>query len=724
MKTLNLATAPIWRFCDETGHHTRMSLVEVLQSDTLLYHAPLVGYLTDIQHELLASILQVAVDTIWLKGLPTEHFGQLVNSHYQSVDVKPTIRKIFDTLKEIEGFSLTGLGAFMQMPQTWSVGCRKLPIAKLMWPYIPKYDPKSTAKGLRRPDRIPSKFGPDLTALYLFSACTLARSGSLYWTSGNLANRNLVHLHYGVTLRQKLFCAVLPGISKEWKPLQPLLWIPKCKNNGGLDYKMRPPSWYNLIGSRIISGTANSRFFLANAIILSPPGDGKCDISGKTSKVFDSYFHLTEPSIQKKVSALCRRKKEIKVAGIMGRMFKNCHHPSISIIPVDKKEAHHFYKLQPSNSNSFPPWALLTFVSYYPSAVIKELKTVINASMTKTTADLHLFSLRYDAKNQDVKNIIQCRDLELSIQNNNLKDVVYLTQITIRKIHYLQKGIRFLLSHHSNGKPKKNIPNKHFNLLTSNLENEIWDGADRLYAHFLEKSSSSANSHEIFQTETTRSIDNLTNKIWNNFMDNKWKSGLKSIPEWKSAYKATRIVIGGENLKTSKSFYDNIATVKASRAFAREYLTLKSHEKHRLQRSSAPYESRYFWRCIKKAKKEDSKLYEPFYENLLFLLEYITPSEEGINVGRMLSTHSCHIDIKHVEAILSLSDRESIIDTLGYILRKLSFKTGSQITLDFGVLFYDLSIFPFRSDYVKRSWANQYFNWISDQTMENSNVST
>jgi len=64
MHDVNLSAGRMWSFADDSGDVIRLSLPDVLLSDVPLHHSPLPGYLASIQHELLSSILQVAIDKL------------------------------------------------------------------------------------------------------------------------------------------------------------------------------------------------------------------------------------------------------------------------------------------------------------------------------------------------------------------------------------------------------------------------------------------------------------------------------------------------------------------------------------------------------------------------------------------------------------------------------------------------------------------------------------
>ena len=442
MQNLRLTTGSFWRFTDSSDQAIYTSLPELLLTDTPLHHAPSIAFLSDIQHELLASILQVTVDSIWPGGLTQNLFRKLITTEC-SKNIESILREICDALYSLKGFSLVGNGAFMQIPAAWGTAFNQKSIAGLMWPFIPNIN-SADAKGLRRMPNVPAKLGPDITALFLFSSCTLPKGGLQYWSIGNLTGRSIVHYHYGKTLRQRLFSAVLPGFSKYWKPSRRIPWIPKCKNNRGLEEDNKPPFCRYIISTAQLGGTANIRFAQARAIVLDPPELGHCDISNEYNYVFSSYRLLTEPAVLERITAHLPRSRKIKAGGIMRSMYKKVDHPSVSTQLDDGKtnSKNAFAKTLPTYGFLLPSWAIPPFVHFSPSQVIQALQTTLSKAKPNRSSDLHLFLLRYANGKQDVKAIATyCHTCCDFFDTKQLELTIHLTTITTHAIQKVQNAV-------------------------------------------------------------------------------------------------------------------------------------------------------------------------------------------------------------------------------------------------------------------------------------------
>jgi CRISPR type I-E-associated protein CasB/Cse2 len=711
MQSLNLATSKIWSCEDDTGDSIRLSLPEILLFNYPLYHAPSFGYLAPLQHELLSSILQCCVDSIWPKGISKKHYSQLINIEDIQL-IYPLVLRICHELKRIQGFSLAGNSAFLQMPTAWKKSGNKMQIARLMWPFIPNTHKTSQAKGIRRLAPVPAKLGPDLTALFLFSSCALPKGGTRYWTIGNLAGRAILHAKHGRILRQQLFSSVLPGYSPHWKKLQPLPWISQCMNNGGLGFDDRPPFLPYLTGKKKLSGTANLRFFQARGIMLDPPESGVCDVSGEFIPVFTSYHLLEDRAVHKQVMGYTKSKKskKIKAANVLGKMFTKATHPSVSGNPPgtlrDNKDKNIKFNF-PYHGYSIPAWAVMGKVLPFPSQTIQAHNGIIPSPPELDTCNWSFTQLKYAAKQQDARGLFQYHFPEnIAFATHKMEQAAFLEEATDTSIQQVRSGMRLLSSRRNSNQRHKQNTSEQVNHDMLSISQQLWNTADTLFYDFLVIEPDT----KTWQIEVTFSLKNEMHRCWHRFLENNWDSKPLSFEDYKRGYRATRIALGENYMDYDRSYLEANPVVRAGRAFAQAYQELSTSERSQLLNESTPYISGFFWICMRKARKEDPDAFQRIYEQVLPLLADIIPVHNEKNIGRILAEQKRYVHQRRMELLFSEEDRDMLLDILLQLFHIISSKNGRAIKVDFGVLLLDLTQFHFRPGTVIRRWATDYFS--------------
>lgn len=706
MQNLNLSSDPIWLFANESGDTIRLSLPDILLFDAPLFHAPNFGFLASIQHELLASILQVAVDSIWSKGIRKKDYSRLICTE-RSRELGTLIQLICAVLEKLKGFGLVGNGAFLQIPSAWGRSEKKEKIARLMWPFIPNIHGVE-AKGLRRMSPIPMKIGPDLTALFIFSSCTLSKGGAQYWTNGNLSGRTLAHYHYGKTMRQQLFSAVLPGYSQHWKPLQTLPWIPDCLNNGGLEHNNRPPFWPYISGIKKLSGTTNIRFFQSRAIVLDPPKLDQCDITGEKTLVFETFRILSETALHEKVRELDPANCNIQVSGIMGKMYTKTDHPSVLIQRSgNKKNSPVAITSLPYHGFSLPPWSIIRLAHCCPSHIIQSLDLIISHKKVAVESQLDVFTLKYAAKKQDVRGILQYHcDGTGFFNKDQLALTLFLAEKSEHYIKIVKNWIGYLLSGDINKKNTKihQITMESYPII--NICQDIWNTADAIYHEFRKNN----NLQERWEENFTYRFQETIRSFWVRFLIDVWDSGSLSFQDRLKEYTAATMLLGDGFMSVDFANFDSKPPFKAGRAFAEEYYLLSKNDKSQLNNDNAPYSSRYFWRCMNMATREYSKAHQPLYEKSLPLLKFIIPVNDSINIGSILYKYNKFTTQTTIELLFTVDDINILIECLQRLFNIIISKNRNNIPVDFGLLIFDLDEFSFRPNMVIRRWATGYFS--------------
>lgn len=712
MLDLNLVAGKIWPFQDESGNSFRLSLSEALLTDIPIRHDPTPGYLAPIQHELLSSILQVSIDSLWMNGISKKKYQQIIESN-DIAAVDSLILEVCNHLDKMKGFNLIGSGAFMQMPTSWRESAKTMPIARLMWPFIPNVA-GNDAKGLRRLSQTPQKLTPDQTALFIFTTCTLSKNGSQYWSNGNLAGRLILHSFHGKTMRQNLFRSILPGYSEHWLPLQPLPWIPKCLNNGGLEFDNKPPFKKYLTENYKLNGTGNIRFFQSRAIILDPP---EIEFSSKTNKqtyFFTTYSLLSDKIIYNKLQESGSTPKKIKYSAILNSIFEEKNHPSIEISNKNNNVTN-FLKI---TQYKFPKpyWSTQIHHSDVASYTTKSTHIFLNDESKFNSMELSFFKLKYVSKKQDVNGLDLCQHINHSFLNeDNIKHAAILNKIADKSIEDLKLGIMALLQ---STKVKNNRNDKTLILdwlLT--CSQRIWNFADSALL--------TGNPCENFE-EWEHKITNLFLKekteIWRKTLAEYWSTSSLSLAEHKREFYATRIILGEDTMHPNLPYLESKPLVKSGRAFITAYQKLSTEGKARLRdQGEQLYISRFFWECMNAALKEDPSAFQPIYEQIIPLLPYVSPIENGMSLGDILCRHKGRIPQNRVELLLSERDREMLIDQCFYLFRFLSQKGQTPIPLDLGIFIYELKQFHFESEKIIRRWAYQYFS-DTYKDMEDENV--
>ncbi|HHL34628.1 MAG TPA: hypothetical protein ENJ30_09725, partial [Desulfobulbaceae bacterium] len=548
MNELSLSSGRIWAFADETGDTIRLSLPDVLRCDTLLTPAPVPGYLAPIQNELLASILQVVVDTIWPGGLSKRNFRKLLESQ-NAENIQPLLDRICSRLKRINGFSLLGPSAFMQVPTAWRNNGKKMDIARLIWPFIPNVN-GATAKGLRGMCPPPRRLGPDLTALYLYTSCCLPKGGARYWSIGNLAGRAVLHFRSGATMRQQLFGSVLPGYSPFWKPLQPLPWVSQCRNNRGLEADDRPPCWIYLNGKKKIRGTANSRFFLARAMVLEPPEYGYCDISGEYGRVFTSYWLLKDSAAYEMILQYKPLRRQVKYAGIMGQMYKKKDHPAVAghgpEYNENDKESKKFHL--PYHGYSRPDWYALTVASEHPSLTLQARESLSHEVPSGDQMGRSLFLLKYFPKKQDVRGFFQYTWLGSDAQIENRARI--LAQMADQTIQQLQVGKSHLFNAPNRKKRKKKQVDNHTDPTMINAAQQIWNLANKL----LYRQDWDVRENRLGHVEFE--FHKILGKCWQQLLEDNWDNGCLTLSDRYHEFKVTCMILGENEMENDREYID------------------------------------------------------------------------------------------------------------------------------------------------------------------------
>ena len=708
MKNLNLATGRIWSFSDETGDTIRLSLSEILLSDIQLEHSPAFGYLAPLQHELLASILQCCVDSIWPKGISKKNYELLVQCR-EVQSIYPLVEKICNQLQKIKGFCLVGNSAFLQMPAAWKNNGKKIHLSRLMWPFIPNTHKISQAKGIRRMAPVPQKLGPDLAALFLFASCTLPKGGASYWTIGNLAGRAILHGRFGKTLRQQLFSSVLPGYSPHWKRMQPLPWVASCLNNGGLEENSKPPFLQYITGNKKLSGTVNSRFFQARGIVLDPPENGVCDVTGEQTQVFTTYRLFDDNAILEQILRCTRTKKKIKAANILGKMYGRKNSPSVAIgeSTVKRNIDNNTSKL-PYHGYSIPSWAIMGKTHSFPSHIIQAHTASNDLICQEGEYCWSCFQIKYAPEQQDPKGLFMYHcPSSMTFDAFTMEQVVNLTKAVEESIEKIRSGMKQLYSGPQRKKKHKANISKLLEQHILGISQRFWSVADQLHHELITKKQ----DIDIWQSEVTTSLYRCMYNCWNYFVTDDWESRPMSLQDYQHFYRATCTVLGDNYMDYDRSYLEANPVVRAGRAFAEAFFQLDPSQQSQLLNENAPYISRYFWVCMQKAKHEDPHAYQPGYEQALPLLTYIQPVHDEKSFGRILARQKHHINSRRIKLLFSEEDSDMLFDMLLQLFHLISSKNGRSVRVDFGLLVFDLKQFHFQPSAVLRRWATDYFSY-------------
>lgn len=709
---VNIATDPIWRVSDSQGQSAYISLTEMIFSDRDWDHAPPVAALSVLQHELLASVLQVAIDTLWAKGMPKHEYRHLLMKE-QAKEVRNILKLIKDVAVEMPGLNLFGEDAFMQVPESWALHGKKMDIASLMTPFIPQEG--SQAKGLRRMVPTPKKIGPDLTALYLFGCCTLSKGGLQYWTPGNMANRTVAHLKYGKTLRQRLFASVLPGFSSEWRPKQPLAWVEEEQHHPLLRY---------VLGPEKIRGTCNIRFYLSRAIRLDLPTSGNCDVIMKETDVCAGLRIVNERVLWR---VMCDQSsgqdlQKTKAAGLLGRMYApSTYHPSVAYRQSpDKKNELWPVKFPPEGSPG-SPLAFIPLLEKNPPLTFQVVKNITGDHQLSVNAGAKVFYTRYVSDRQVLQGLVLKETLSGEGAISPLTELI--VEVASKQLGRIQEAVSLLASEHRDEKKKKttSLAWKRDQLMS--LRHNLWQAASEILNR--ERIDNGLANDELKNAILMR-FKKIALREWHKTLS--CRPSPSSMSERYREYEATCNVLGVDKM-TEPNDADSPSMqprIMAGRKFAETFDNLTAGERASLQHAQSPTTTRFFWDCMNQALREDPHAYFKLYEEMIPLFAQATPVEDTHNVGHVLSRFKQHVHPRRIEDFFLEDQQKMVIDSLGQIFSLIKSRTGHKaIKLDFGILVQDLTDFRFRHDMVLRRWAESFFRNKSDRpAVQPSDAST
>ena len=657
------------------------SLPEILTCDEDLTHTPAIGFLGPMQHELLASIIQWAVDSYWKDGLSKSDYQRLLLST-KVHDVIDLIDVITLQIKRSNGFSLAGYGSFMQMPNSWRQHGRIKPVSDLLWPYTPKRN--SSENGLRCMEEYPLSLGPDLTCLLLYTFNLMSRGYSQFWSQGLFSNSPLFQVCCGGTIRQQLFSSVLPGFVKAWRPLQPnLAWIANCKNNGGLNDDNRPPFLPYLTTEQKIKGTANVRFAWSRAISLTPPKSGICSISGYAGDTYQTFHLLSEKKLHNILKDITTRKLP-KISGIMRSMIsENVNHPALSAKPR---------KLPQKLAN----FGLLTLMN---SNAATSLQIAVDIILCKylhledIPLKLSLFSVEYAPKREVVVNGVQSKTYLLSTKNlEHEKSVAsFIVESVQKRIRQMSTAIFYFHTRETAKATHSQSIDISIQNLLSYAEHHLWHRAAILFDHLKTNNST---------TDVEKEILLVARKAWNT-IETRLFSEITNPSDYRAYFQACNRTVWRKMDPSITS-----EKVAAGRAFAKAYKSLTRAEQNRMQDANLTgevYTLPSYWACLNKAIKQWPLAYQPIFELFLSCLDSITPVENDLAVGKMLLYVENNTNIT-VESVFSANGQTDLICIIADILSCSSARVGN-IDCDCGILLHDIIQYHFIPSTVLRRWA-------------------
>lgn len=700
---INIAADPIWRVSDSQGQSTYISLTEMLSSDRDWDHAPHIAALSVLQHELLASILQVAIDTLWPEGMPKHEYRHLL-TRGRAEEVRNILKLSEGLLAQMPGFNLSGENAFMQIPESWAAHGKKMDIASLMTPFIPQEG--SQAKGLRRMVPTPKKIGPDLTALYLFGCCTLSKGGLQYWTPGNMANRAVAHLKYGKTLRQRLFASVLPGFSPEWRPKQPLAWVEKEQHS--------PLFLRYVLGPEKIQGTCNIRFYLSRAIRLDLPTSGNCDMTMKETDVCAGLRIVNERVLWR---VMCDQPSgqdlhKTKAAGILGRMYApSTYHPSVAYRQSpDKKNELWPVKFPPEGSPG-SPLAFIPLLGKNPPLTFQVVKNITGDHQLSVNAGVKVLYTRYVSDRQVLQGLVLEETLSGEGAISPLTE--FIIEVVSKQLNRIQEAIPLLTSANRDEKKKRTTTLAWERDQLMHLRHNLWRAASEILNR--ERIGNGLANDESKNAILTR-FKKIALREWHKTLS--CRPSPSSMSERYREHEATCKVLGGDKM-TDPNDADSPSVqprVMAGRKFAETFDNLTAGERASLQHAQSPTTTRFFWDCMNQALREDPHAYSKLYKEMIPLFAQATPVKDTHNVGHVLSRFKQHVHPRRIEDLFLEDQQKMVIESLGQIFSLIKSRARHKaINLDFGILVQDLTDFRFRHEMVLHRWAESYFRNESDQ---------
>jgi CRISPR-associated protein Cse2 (CRISPR_cse2) len=708
---INIAKDMIWRVKNELGQYTHMSLAQLLRTDEPLEHAPEIGLLANIQHELLASILQYAVDMCWKNGLKNHTYKSLLSQEkYQ--DINNPIDKICESLLTMSGFNLFGRNAFMQMPPIWrnEEGTRE--IAKLIYPFMPMEDRKSTSKGHRRKDIVPKQLDACLTLLCLFAHSMLAGTGGQFWSSGCLSSRIFAHLNYGRTMRQKLFSGVLPGIHEAWEPIQSLPWQTDVLNYGGLDCQQEPPIIRYVEEPHTITSTAVSRFYVSRAMILGPPHHGKCSITGKKTVVFKNWTIFPEKTILSLLRKYGHNNDKLpeKASRILKNMYSDkLRHPSILYRGGLQDDENRYKPLQ--LTHAFRHTATIKNNQLQQDSLFLPYESIKNISKQNSKqinqcSKPGFFSVQFVPGKQTVSEIMQVYPSVMeTFQDSPM--ITLAVEFTEEKRAIINQrilaGTRFLLSADS----QKNPSLAKIEALTKNIHHLISRGFTKwLYQLAFDENQ----DFETWKDKIRTNLHRLIKAEWNNIVKVVMGDNL-NMKNRITEFKSRALVLGTNNLASTTTHDETRPAIIAARLFALQYYQLPPTERAEIRHAITPSSVAPFWKCMKKAQKAHPTVFSPLYEKAFTLFTFCTPVEDGKNFGFFLRIHKKQISSARIEQLFQEDQQAIMIDQLIDILTIVRRKR--ELSIDYGVLINDLNTFFFNPVAIIRQWATEFFSEIS-----------
>ncbi|MCP4700882.1 MAG: type I-E CRISPR-associated protein Cse1/CasA [Gammaproteobacteria bacterium] len=240
-------------------------------------------------------------------GLPKEHWLAVMRGE-EGTDID----WLFDGTEDLEGFSLFGHAAYLQLPAALMTGATSEAIIGLFQPVRARI---GTSKALRLPTQSMRNVCSACATIGIYVIQHFSADMSQYWGASPVRGALVSLLEPLGTLGRVIYANLLHRKRENFLQHTPLTWVPDSDKHNGMDKNGCPPFQKYLNPEGQLSGITHLHFPLIRGLRLNPPllERGACDCCGRgEQELIGSFVIKDEPFIFKGLPVPIRKTLKTK----------------------------------------------------------------------------------------------------------------------------------------------------------------------------------------------------------------------------------------------------------------------------------------------------------------------------------------------------------------------------------------------------------------------------